>query len=263
MKYTKTIARALALATVFATLPAAFAAPVIFQRQLPTQNINSPYNAATPTRSNAAPIQQNYNGGCAGGPCLLGDDFILSTPSIIDSITVYMVTNTLAGTPSSEFSSIQLYGGVDAGLGLLSSSYAASKVQYNGTTDYQSLNSSTFYSVYALTYSGLNWSVVGGKYYDFAIADIPIGGNTFALHTSNAGLSGPVIEQGADGSFLFFSAGATPALTGGSNSSTIVNFGNGSDVNVIITGTAPVPEPSTFGMLAIGLGAALIKLRRK
>ena len=167
---------------------------------------------------------------------MFGDDFILSNSSasyVIDSITVYMVTNTLAGTPGSEFSSIALYGGVDAALVQLAATYSsATKVQYNGTTNYQSLNSSTLFSVYALTYSGLSWNVLASKFYDFAVngTPIPASGNTFAIHTSNAGLSGAVVEQGADGSFLFFSTGATPALTGASSANQINNFGNGSDV---------------------------------
>ena len=142
MKYS--FQRALPLAIALATVSIAPAAPIIFQRQLPTTNLN---NAAGANRSNAAPIQGSFS----GVPYVLGDDFNLSGVGsfTIDSISVYMVTNTLAGTPSSEFSAIQLYGGVDAALSLRSSTYSASKVQYAGGLDYQSLNSSTFFSLVA------------------------------------------------------------------------------------------------------------------
>lgn len=262
MKYS--FQRALPLAIALATVSISSAGPIIFQRALPTTNLN---NAAGVNRSNAGPIQGSFG----GTPFTLGDDFILpGTGSIvIDSISVFMITNTLAGTPSSEFSQIRLFGGADnfpvpSPLTQLSQTYTATKVQYNGATDFQSLSSSTLFSIYQLTFAGLGWTVQKNQYYDFAVNGTPIGGNTFALSVSNDVLGGAT-NPGApawDGSFLFFQ-GNPLNLTAASNTGTLIGFGKGADVNVIITSGVPVPEPASFGMFAIGLGALVMRLRRK
>ena len=262
MKYSFQISKVLPLAVVLATFSIASAGPVIFQRALPTTNLN---NAAGVNRSNAGPIQGSFS----GVPFTIGDDFILpgSGNYVIDTLSVFMITNTLAGTPSSEFSKITLYGGKDnlpalTQLTQLSQTYSATKVQYNGTTDFQSVGGSSFFSIYQITFSGLAWAVQGSQYYDFAVNGTPIGSNTFALHVSNDVLGGATNAGPLawDGSFLI-AQGSPLAITAASNSTTIPGFNKGSDVNVIIT--SGVPEPSSFGMLAIGIGALVMRLRRK
>src|SRR5260370_25291640 len=116
-------------------------ASILFERDLPSLGLN----LSGASRSNIAPIQ----GTISGTPYVLGDNFTLAGTGFynVDSITVWIVgncpvttctpTNT---TPNSEFSSIQLFGGLDSGgqVNLLSSGYSSTHVQYTGGMDYLS-----------------------------------------------------------------------------------------------------------------------------
>jgi hypothetical protein len=230
-------------------------AATLFQRDLPTAGIN----LAGAARSNIAPIPP--------GGSVLGDDFTLAAGPgfIVDSITVWIVGNCSIGstqcaaptntTPTTEFSSIQLYGGLDNGtngpVSLLSSTYTSTRVQYNGTTDYLSPNNGLFYPIFQLTFANLGLFIPGGQLYDFAVNGTPIGNNTFALHSSTAGISGGT-QQGADNLVLVYS-GNPLFVTGQAGAGNFANFTNGADVNVLVTGAA-IPEPGTIGMLSVGLG---------
>src|ERR1035441_5593855 len=139
------------------TLASSLSAGGIFEPALPTANLN---NAAGADRSNIAwaPGDSSY---------ILGDDFTLASDSVINSFSVWEVSNN--GSPSTEFGSLSLYVGADDGgvgaLSLISSSYTSSLVsgyQYQGS-------SGTFYDVYEITFSGLDLSAAGGVLYDFGI----------------------------------------------------------------------------------------------
>jgi hypothetical protein len=229
-------------ALVVLALASSLSAGVIFERALPTANLN---NAAGANRSNIswAPGDSSY---------ILGDDFTLAWDSVIHSFSVWEVSNN--GSPTTEFGSISLYAGADPNLSLISSSYTSSLVsgyQYQGY-------SGTFYDVYKITFSGLNLSATGGVLYDFGIGITPGTESSLYLHGSNAALSGSR-QDGADGLFLGFT-GPPYSLA-----YVIDSNGNGwdksSDINVQIDGVAP--EPATFGLLAISAGALLFLRRRR
>ena len=168
-------------------LASSLSAGVIFERALPTANLN---NAAGADRSNIswAPGDNTY---------ILGDDFTLGSDSVINSLSVWEVSNN--GSPTTEFGSLSLYVGADPNLSFISSSYTPSLVsgyQYQGS-------SGTFYDVYKITFSGLNLSAAGGVLYDFGIGATPGTESSLFLHGSNAALSGST-QDGADGLFLGF-----------------------------------------------------------
>ena len=228
-------------------LASSLSAGVIFERALPTANLN---NAAGADRSNIAwaPGDNTY---------ILGDDFTLGSDSVINSLSVWEVSNN--GSPTTEFGSLSLYAGADDGgvgaLSLISSSYLYSLVSgypYQGS-------SGAFYDVYKITFSGLNLTVAGGALYDFGIGATPGTQSSLFLHGSNAARSGST-QDGSDGLFLGFTG---PPYT---LAYVIDSNGNGwdksSDINVEIDGSA-VPEPATFGLLAISAGALLFLRRRR
>src|ERR1022692_535734 len=219
-------------------LASSLSAGVIFERALPTANLN---NAAGADRSNIswAPGDNTY---------ILGDDFTLGSDSVINSLSVWEVSNN--GSPTTEFGSLSLYVGADPNISLISSSYTSSLVsgyQYQGS-------SGTFYDVYKITFSGLNLSASGGVLYDFGIGATPGTESSLFLHGSNAALSGPT-QDGADGFYLGYT-GPPYTLTYVIDSS-VTGWDKGSDINVEIDGSA-VPEPATFGLLAISAGASLL-----
>lgn len=237
------------------TLASSLSAGVIFERALPTAGLN---NIVSANRSNIswAPGDNTY---------ILGDDFTLTSNSVIDTLSVWEVSSNVK--PQTEFGSISLYAGPDNGvvdattgspLSLLSSTYSSSLVsgyQYQGY-------SGAYYDVYKISFSGLNLSVAGGVLWDFGI-----GGTTSSLylHASNAGLSGST-QDGADGLYLGYTGGSPYRLTYVIDSGAIdpltgtAPWDKSSDINVEITG---VPEPATFGMLTISAGALLFLWRRR
>ena len=225
------------------TLASSLSAGVIFERALPTANLN---NAAGADRSNIAwaPGDSSY---------ILGDDFTLASDSVINSFSVWEVSNN--GSPTTEFGSLSLYAGADPNLSFISSSYTPSLVsgyQYQGS-------SGNFYDVYKITFSGLNLSAAGGVLYDFGIGATPGTESSLFLHGSNAALSGST-QDGADGFYLGYTGPPYSLFY------VIDSNGNGwdksSDINVEIDGSA-VPEPATFGLLAMSAGALLLLRRRR
>src|SRR5258708_26722765 len=134
----------------------------LFERDLPVAGLN----LTGASRSNIAPIQ----GTLSGTPYVIGDDFTLSSASVVDSITVWIVGNCPVttcdpgnGTPSTEFSAISLYGGLDSSghVNLLSSSYSSTHVMYTGGANYLSPNNGLSYPLFQITFSGLNLSIPG------------------------------------------------------------------------------------------------------
>ncbi len=192
-----------------------------------------------------------------------------------------------ADPPGSEFSSISLYIGPDGsvggavGTGGLGSAVAtlsgasalngaSSRVCYSGAcgaggVNYESVNSATYYGIYAITFSGLNIALPGGVY-DFAIGATDISTNTFALLGSDPA-DGTTLNTPNSGFLYFFAdgAGGAPKETYqyASGDGLIGNYPNTDtvDSNFIVSGTAS-PEPSTFGLMVLGFGG-LLGLRRR
>jgi hypothetical protein len=268
-----------ALTALLATIPSA-SAGIIFQNALPTTNLNG--YPVTGGRSNVAPVYgslQDFNlDGGPVAPFILGDQFQLLTPSIINSVTVYEVGNVPVGggtdATATQFSDVSLFIGPDnSALGLgpavatLSGSAlasAASLVQYTGGLDYQSINSSTFYRIHAITFSGLNIALDAGLY-DFAIGATPIGNNSFSLLMSDPSQGSREDSLGiTPHGFLYFfndapdgSPLATYQYASGSNLVSGWPNEGALDVNVSIQGSS-VPEPATFGFVALALGGVLL-----
>ena len=256
----------LKLAAMFSICSIAGAA-TLWERDLPVSGLN----LSGASRSNVAITQ----GTISGIPYVVGDDFTLAAgPNyMVSSITAWIVGNCPVtqctptnSTPASEFSSIQLFGGLDSGghVNLLSSSYSSTHVQYSGGADYLSTSGSGLsYPIFQITFASLGLVIPGGQLYNFAVQGTPIGGNTFALHASTAGLSGG-IQQGAD-DFVILYEGNPLTPTFGVGPGNIANFPNGADVNILVVGTAiTIPEPSTIGLYSAGLGMlALTAFRRR
>jgi hypothetical protein len=227
-------------------LASSLSAGVIFERALPTANLN---DAAGANRSNISwgPGDSSY---------ILGDDFTLASDSVINSLSVWEVSN--GGSPTTEFGSLSLYAGADPDLAFISSSYLSSLVsgyQYQGS-------SGAFYDVYKITFSGLNLTVAGGVLYDFGVGATPGTESSLSLHASHAALSGST-QDGADGFFFGFSGPPyTLAYVIDPAAGEVPLWDKGSDINVEIEGSA-VPEPATFGLLSIGAGALLFLRRRR
>jgi hypothetical protein len=279
----------LLLLTVLAVLPPA-SAETLWTNALPT-NGNTGFDAAPVYGSECDTNISTCPGGTTE-PYILGDQFTLSDSDTVTSVTIYEVGNqvtTATGipgdTPNTEFSSLSLYIGPDgsslgSAVGALSGSAlgaASSQVCYSGTcgsggVNFQSINageSSDYFAIYAVTFSGLNVSLGPGEY-DFAIGATPIGGNTLALLTSDPANSGTSEEDSAslipNNGFLFFfydGTGGSPLATYQYAPGSITSYTNGADVNVIIEGSPSVPEPSTFGPIGIGLAGVWAGLRRR
>ena len=278
------------LLTVLAVLPSA-SGGTLWTNALPS-NGNTGYDAA-PLYGSLCDINL---GSCPGGsvkPFILGDQFTLSGSSnTINSVTIYEVgnvvttaTGTPGDTPNTEFSTLSLYIGPDGSatglgpavdtLGGASLFNASTQVCYGGAcgsggVNFQSIyNSSVYYAIYAITFSGLNLTEPGGLY-DFAIGATPIGdGNTFALLTSDPNNSGTSTENSAtlcpNCGFLYYfydGTGGAPLATYQYGPGSISGYNNGADVNVLISGSS-VPEPSSFGLIGLGLGGVLLGLRQR
>ena len=270
---------ALLLALAIGVSPAASAAAIIFDRGLP--NSNNVNNAAGANRSNISWLNQVF----MGTNFMVGDNIDLSlTPNsagqwLIDSISVWEVANTpvssatsssppAGSAPSAEFSSIRLFEGTAYGtLTPISSTYSSQFVRYQPAgLNYQG-SSGAYYPIYEITFSGLNLLVPAGANLGFAIDAVPNSSNTWAIHASNAALSGTP-QQGADNFYeLYCGSSATPGASSSSSYCELIDSnGNGfdksSDINVQVTGTA-VPEPATFGLLGSALFGLMLYLRRK
>ena len=244
-------------------------AGVILQFPLPTANLNQ---GAGASRTNASVIEGSF-AGSPPVPYINGEAFQLSTPYVVDSLTVWAIANSPTSpgpihTLGQEFNSFSLYTGYTADSGTTWNqvgSYslnptqltAAPRAYYNGTTDYQSLASSTYYPMYAVTFNGLNWSIPAGQIAYFGVGGDPIGSNTLALSVST-------YNNSTQFSSLYFLTGSpwAPKFEDASNS--INNFTQVAALNFSISdANAGVPEPSTFGFLGLGIAGLVIKLRRR
>jgi hypothetical protein len=268
---------------------------LLFQRDMPitATYINNPTETAgccASSRSNVGIDQTVQN----GVPWVIGDYFSLAPSSTgydtINSVTVYEVANgtTASNTPNQEFSNITLYGGIDPtgnggsfSVSPLSSTYTYTGYQYaadytnTGAANYCSLSNpaacgtagqATYYNIYALTFSGLNWTVQTGVNYDFAVSGTPIGNNVFSLHATNALLSGAIEDDTDNSAIVYTPYQPNPTnlvATYAAGPGYVTNYANGADVNILINGTTSTPEPGTFALVGVGLLTGALLRRRK
>jgi hypothetical protein len=294
-RYLPMASRLLRIIIPVVTLASTASADLIYDRGLPTANVNAPVVA---DRSNVAWGDNPANDVVFNTNWMFGDDFTLGPAGqayTIDSLRVWIIGDAAHDSLDTIFSSLQLYGGIPGtsvsespacgniagsgtcwtadGIGLVgggSTSGADPNVGvapalYSNGESYQGISS--FRDIFEVTFNNLNWNVVGGTTYTFFVAGTPgtvgNGGVSPTLAASNAALSGN-LQQGADG--LMWEAGKNPS---GANFTAMDQWNSqdgawdkSSDINVLISGTQ-TPEPSTLILFAAGFaGVTLIRRRR-
>jgi hypothetical protein len=254
--------RTVPLLVMLVALPSVYAG-TIWTDALPS-NGNSGNDAAVPQGSFISPPT----------PYILGDQFNLSTATTITSVTVYAVDSSQAvsstGTgATNDLGSISLYLGADStALTEAASDYtSATQVQFGNGQNYDSLDSpGTYYPIFAVTFSGLSVPL-GAGLNDFAVDGA--GGTLYVLMSdpANSGTSEEDASTIGGGSAFgyFINPGSGWTLTYQYGPGAVSNYGGSGtlDADVIIAGTGAVPEPSTIGLLGIGLAGIWAASRRR
>lgn len=269
-----------AISLLLLIVPSLAVATPLFVRALPTGpnvNANAPGND-TPDEN-----RSNIKWAPFGSGTIIGDDFQLPFDAVIDSITVWMVAEDPNTTdPSQELSSIRLFGGTDALLELKSDAYSFTPVTYDNGLSFWNASRGVYQPIFELTFSNLNWQVMAGLLYDFAVEGTTVDGGDFllSLHASNAcefdpgfnacegapGLS-ETRQDAPDGALLEFETAGLDQyalLYAWYSHPGLQNLWDKSnDINVRLTSMAAVPEPSTFALLGLGFGALAYFRRRR
>lgn len=240
--------------------PLVAAQSLVFDRGLPTTNLN---NAAGANQSN---VQWADVETPPVTPWLPGDDFTLpgSGAYVVTTIRVWSTNNT----------GLSLRGGVAGGaIGVISTSYTATPVTYANTQSYQT-SGGGFLTLYQLDFS-VNIPLNGGVTYQFFLDGPAIAsGNDFQgayLHASNAALSGSP-QAGANDTFLFLGNDGTvytwnSATGAGTYCPGCVGWNKASDGNVQVFATVPqtvlrsAPTVSGLGLawlMSLVAGAGLL-----
>src|ERR1019366_3954128 len=197
-----------------------------------------------------------------------GENFTLTTMSVIDSITVWVIDDGTAGTPAA--GSYQLSLGPDAAPGPTSaavvspvaSNASATSVTYNndGITKYQG-NSGGFDNIYAIDFTGLNLTKAAGTY-AFGVSGLTdTGALTPFLSASNTADGGANQIGGTGVLYAFDSTGAMDNANGYPYQTPDGTWDKSSNIDVLVEGTQ-IPEPASLAMLGVGL-AGLGALRRR
>jgi hypothetical protein len=180
---------------------------LVFDRDLPTENLN---NAAGANRSN---IEWSDIETPPEGPWLPGDDFTLAGagPYIVKTIRVW----------STASAGLDLRGGAAGGpVSAIANTYTAIPVTYANSEGYQT-SAGDFLQLYQIDFS-VDIPLDSGATYQFFLdgPTVASGSDTMGprLHASNAALSGST-QTGADDTFLFLGNHATVytwnTMTGG------------------------------------------------
>ncbi|PWU03976.1 MAG: hypothetical protein C5B51_17710 [Terriglobia bacterium] len=262
---------------------------IIFSRPLPTANLN---NVGT-QRSNYAFTEFDPNNPFAfekfdGDDFTLNTS---NNAYIVQSISTWSVASTPGQALGVEFASVSLYmrpvyvdpitharsplapfsivatgapnqnfqsDGVTVGNS--NPNITHTNVHYADGENYESVNSpGTFYPLWQNTFSNLNLVLASGVTYEFAVWGLghpqtedpnTMYGYWFNEY-SNAGSSGNA-QDGSDNFFLSFDANNLDAVSSYVNAQQAGLGPKPVDLNVQIVGIG-VPEPTTFGLLGIGL----------
>lgn len=254
-----------ALASVFASLALsaiAGASPLLFDRGLPTANLN---NASGANRSNVAWADTTAAFGGLGTTTAMGDNFTLAYSSVIDTVRVWIVARDTSG-PVTSAGAYTLLLGNDLGAGTVVSAVGTGSsiaaTTYNGIDTYQATNGD-FITLFQLDFAGLNLAVGPGTFAFGIAGPHRIDLTTPFVHASNAPLSGST-QQGSDGFIYGFNALGQLDVSNGYPFNSLNNgWDKSSDINVQVYGT--VPEPSTVALIGIAMlslfGFGLVRRR--
>lgn len=220
----------------------ASASPIIFDRGLPSSNLN---NISGANRSNVAWAD-------IGTTTSIGDNFTLSYSSVIDTIRVWIVARNPVAPSAGAYT---LYLGNDLGTSTVVSAVATgtsiATTTYSGGATYQATGGDMI-TIFQLDFAGLNLAVGPGTL-AFSIGGPAASGLTTPfVHASNGPLSGSP-QMGADGLIYGFNSLGIFDVSNGYpfNSCCGNGWDKSSDINVQVFGS--VPEPSTFALLGIAM----------
>jgi hypothetical protein len=186
-----------------------------------------------------------------------------------DTLTLYFGAVSSGTTPISEVNGVTV--------SEVQSGYYTSGgniYQYESTSA-----SDAFYNIYYVTFSGLDLPLTAGDYYEWGVAAVlptsscatPSSSNYYCLDTtfaplvsaySNADDLGTVFLSYTGGTSMAGVYGSGPYTASGLNPAPAVDFVTNCPAgtcNVNFT----VPEPSTIGLLAIGMGLVGLRVRRR
>jgi hypothetical protein len=256
-------------------------AAVINFRPLPIINLNE---AGGLSRSNISFAESDLG-------FMNGDDFNLAAGFVykINAITVFSVASVLGDPLGNEFSSVALWGRTPgqalqqlaAGtpgttfngqfVGNSNPDISHTLINYINGEDFEGVGSQgVFYPIWATTFSNLNWIVLGGTDYEYAVRGIGVAPDAQTFygywfsHASNAFVGGNLQFDG-DLRFRVFDASNPNAASALVNPFTAGLWDKGADLNLLmdVDVYGQIPEPSTWAMMGIGLAGAFFASRRR
>lgn len=246
------VAAACILALAGVCSSAAFASALLFDRGLPTANLN---NAAGASRSNVAWADN------VATTVSIGDNFTLTGASTVNDIRVWVISSS-ANLAANAF---QLSLGTDAGAATvvsnISSSTSVVSTTYIDGSQYQG-SSGRYLNIYQVDFGSLALALGAGTY-AFGVSGVTDPGYAPALTTpflsaSNGPLSGST-QMGDDGVVYGFTAAGAMDVANGYPWNSIGGWDKTSDINVQVFG---VPEPTSMALVGIALfGVAAMRRR--
>jgi len=284
MKY----ARALIAATLAITFAGvAGASSVIFDRGLPTENVNN-FVSANPNGGYNAQ-RSNIVWARADTTQLIGDTFRVSggghnPNAIIDSMTFWFVSRPIGGVdslpaltnPNSQFnlwvgetSATQLdlagSGSTAAASATVTEFWYDASWTTSGLSQQYQRGGQEQFPMYEVTLHNLNYSVTTNTDYYFAVSAMDSNQDLIPymfLHGANAGNSRDTDPmEGHDNLYRFFDTTSGSVVYGGTiDSQAEGHWEHPSDINIVLTGTI-VPVPPAAGLILLGMAG--MGLRRK